>query len=227
MARRSVVAPSRAAKAISSATRVGSTWPRSGRSEYWTGRTYSPGAIAPLPLDHHSGPRFDHARHGVHGRGQCHRFLVRGGKHLAIPVEEANPIDAPLSERQIVEEPGQVGVRPTAQGQGVLHRDLDRARHARGTCVLVGHPRARFLLHTDHTVDTAHEQERQHEEQDEAESKPHGSRGNDSVRVQGEQSRHETRTSTQRPPRRQLVAGRDNLSSANAPRGRFASSNDV
>ena len=95
-----------------------------------------------------------------------------------------------LSERQIVEEPGELGVRPIAQGQGVLDRDLDRARHAGRTRVLVGHPRARFLLHTNHTVDTAHEQERQHEEQDEAESKPHGFRANDSVRVQGEQSRH-------------------------------------
>ena len=93
---------------------------------------------------------------------------------MAIPVEEANPLDSPLSDRQIVEEPREIGVRPTAQGQGVLDRNLDRSRHAGGTRVLIGHPRARFLLHTEHTVDTAHEQERQHEEQDEAESKPHG-----------------------------------------------------
>ena len=64
-----------------------------------------------------------------------------------IPVEEANPIDPPLSERQVVEEPDELGVRPTAHGQGVLDRDLDRARHARGTLLLVLYPRARFLLH--------------------------------------------------------------------------------
>jgi hypothetical protein len=108
---------------------------------------------------------------------------------VAIPVEEANPIDGPLSERQVVEEAGELRVRPTANGQGVLHRDLDRSRHAGGTFLLVLHPRARFLMHTQHAVDTAHEQERQHEEQDEATSKPPGFRANDSVQVQREQSR--------------------------------------
>ena len=86
MARRSVVAPSGAAKAISSATRMGRRASRSSRAEYWTGRTYTHQAsIAPLPLDHLSGPRVDHPRHGVRARTKRHRSRIRGGKHLADP----------------------------------------------------------------------------------------------------------------------------------------------
>ena len=131
---------------------------------------------------------------------------------MAASVVEANPIDLPLSERQVVEEPGKLGVRPTAQGQRVLDRDLDRSRHAGGSRMLVAEPRARFLQHADHTVDTAHEQERQHEEQDEAKSKPHGFRGNDSVRAQGEQSRRGARKTARRLSSPTTCRGRDNLS---------------
>jgi hypothetical protein len=37
---------------------------------------------------------------------------------VAIPVEEANPIDAPLSERQVVEESGELGARWRARLDG-------------------------------------------------------------------------------------------------------------
>jgi hypothetical protein len=181
---------SEAAKAISSATRMGTERPRSTRAEYCTGRTYTHQArlrpcrstTVPVPVS----------------ITRCHGVRL-GGRSTILSFEAASTWPS-RSKRRIrsiprcpsvksSRSPGELGVRPTAQGQGVLDRDLDRSRHAGGTRLLVGHPRARFLLHTEHTVDTAHEQERQHEEQDEAKSKPHGLRANDSVRYRREQSR--------------------------------------
>ena len=213
MARRSVVPPSGAAKAISSATRVGIERPWFTRAEYWTGRTYTHQArsrpcrstISPVPVSI--------------TRATASEL---GGSATVLSFEAASTWPS-RSKRRIRSIPRCPRVKssrsPTSSACGRPRRArafstaiwIVRAMPA-GTRVLVGHPRARFLLHTDHTVDTAHEQERQHEEQDEAKSKPHGFRANDSVRMQGEQSRHGTRTTTQRPPRRQLVAGRDNLS---------------
>jgi hypothetical protein len=102
--------------------------------------------------------------------------LIRDGEHLSITIEEADPIDPLLSNREVIEEVDELGLRAPAHGQGTLHRNLDGAHHSPGARLLVLYPRPRFLLHADHAVDADHEEERQHQQQDQTEPQFHGLR---------------------------------------------------
>ncbi len=138
---------------------------------------HPPVAALAVRLDKLSRARLDDPRHHVRAHcGMGGGLDIRDGEHLSIAVEETDPVDPFLSNREVVEEVDELGLRPPTHGQGTLHRDLDRAHHSRGARLLVFYPRPRFLLYADHAVDADHEEERQHQQQDQAEPQFHGLR---------------------------------------------------
>lgn len=132
-------------------------------------------------------PRLDHLDNGVRLRRKSHGSGTRSGENLTIPIEDANSIDLALPEGQVLKQAHEVGGLPDTQGECVFHGDLYCSYHFRRSFLLVLYPCERFLLHTDDTVNTADEQERQHQEHNQTKSKPHRFRANDSARLQGKQ----------------------------------------
>src|SRR6185503_10477612 len=128
-----------------------------------------------------------HLGNGVRLRSKSHGSDTRSGENLAIPVEDTNSIDLALTEGQALKQAHEVGGLADTQGECVLHGRLYCSCHPRCSFLLVLYPCDDFLLHTDNTVNTADEQERQHEEHNQTKSKPHRFRANDSARLQAKQ----------------------------------------
>ncbi len=99
-----------------------------------------------------------HLGNGVRLRIKSHGTDTRSGEHLAIPVEDTNSIDLPLTEGQALKQAHEVGGLADTQGECVLHGDLYCFCHSRRSFLLVLYPCGRFLLNTDDTVNTADEQ---------------------------------------------------------------------
>jgi hypothetical protein len=140
------------------------------------GEDVDPPIAGPTVRLHELSPaRLDHARHHLGSGGGMRGGLGGGnGEDVAVTVEEANAVDGLLPRGEVVQEVDQLGLWTPAYGERALHRDLDRPHHALGARLLVLHPCPRLLLHAQHAVDADHEQERQHEQQDQAGPQCHG-----------------------------------------------------
>ena len=131
--------------------------------------------------------RFDRPGNGVRLRSKSHGSDTRRRENSTIPVEEANSIDLALPNGQVLKQVREIGELPDTQDECVLHGDLYCSCHSRRSFLLVLNSCEHFLLHSDDTVNTADEEERQHEKHNQTKSKPHRFRANDSARLHAEQ----------------------------------------